>query len=526
MKSIPMIPTSLTIALSCLLLLFVTKAELTRPMEHSQETALLALCQSQVTQILSLVQAPSGPLDTEEALAYLGELQTIATLQLPAFVHADGSSYQTSSLLHQASLSLLWEDDQGEGLQRHSSGEESPCDATDLLALSQPQTIQVRPLEGDLGWALYHPIDQGLVKVLLPLEEPLALGETSCAFLGRLLLHGFALMLCAILLVQCTLGRLPAYIKTLAQGGELGKKPPNMLETSQVKGALWELFRGLRHYITEIEALQRAYQPYVSPNLLKQFGKQDLGDVAPGDCVAFPATVITIHSTAVEEALKDPAGKTAGPLLQLLNRLIETLNTKRCVMVYLDDMRVQGIFPENLPYALEVAKACAQLTAEEAWGQAGPRTQISVIHCHTKITVLGNEDCMRFYPQFSQEEQIKALIHYGTALGTSVLFRHCDLPKDSFLLQQDWVRLCAQDWDGPEGKLYEDFSGDPPLVLQGKLASKDAYTQGLSYFYQQDYQKARDCLIQALRIHPDDHLAETYFKKCDQRIYGEEGGGF
>ncbi len=526
MKKPLFFPTSLTIALVSLLLLWVAERHMTHLMVERQEANGLALTKTQISQILTLEPPPQTLQDSQTMVSYLEQLHHTFTLELPRIIQANGHPYPAESLLPLAEVAILWQGDGQETPSQWHINHQGLVTSSSLSPEALPTATGETPeitAEQASAWVLQYPLgDQGWLEITLPRPESTTLGETSSTFLTQFQFHSLMLVLGAMILVQATLGRLPSYLRSLTTGQE--KKPGNLLETTWIKQALWELFQGLQNYIAEIQGLHQAYQPYISPKLLQMLGKPAFGQVVPGDRVTFSASVVTIYSNALEEAQKQNSSHKSPQQMALLNQLMERLHSPHCVMVCLDDFTLQGIFPQNLPHALEVANHCGQWLSEMGLQTKATRACISVVNTSTTITVLGNPTSMGFYPHFDQRAQMKRLIHYGTALKTSVLFRHCDLPSGSDLPKKDTVRLCTQGWDSPDGRLYEDFSADPPSNRQGKLASKESYDLGLDCFYKKEYLLARDAWMQALRLHPEDPLAQAYFQACDHAIYGQEQG--
>jgi predicted Zn-dependent protease len=66
-------------------------------------------------------------------------------------------------------------------------------------------------------------------------------------------------------------------------------------------------------------------------------------------------------------------------------------------------------------------------------------------------------------------------------------------------------------------RVYEVFNADEPAMLEGKLANAADFDQALSYYQQQQFDKARPLFEQCLTRCPADPIARIYRNRCDGR---------
>ena len=69
-------------------------------------------------------------------------------------------------------------------------------------------------------------------------------------------------------------------------------------------------------------------------------------------------------------------------------------------------------------------------------------------------------------------------------------------------------------------EIYDVFDGDPIAVRNNKKKTKIVFEKGVSYYAEQDYQKARQYFIEVFKTNRYDKAAKEYLNRCEQNLAG------
>lgn len=67
-------------------------------------------------------------------------------------------------------------------------------------------------------------------------------------------------------------------------------------------------------------------------------------------------------------------------------------------------------------------------------------------------------------------------------------------------------------------EIYDIFDGDPIAVRNNKKKTKIVFEKGVSYYAEQDYQKARQYFIEVFKTNRLDRAAKEYLNRCEQNL--------
>ena len=96
--------------------------------------------------------------------------------------------------------------------------------------------------------------------------------------------------------------------------------------------------------------------------------------------------------------------------------------------------------------------------------------------------------------------QVSLLISHDTCQGLKI-------PADYAIRLIDIVQVKGRQ---EKVSIFEVFSGDDPVSLQGKLASQTIFEQGIVFYQNQQYLEAIDVFQRCLDIYPGDSVAKLY----------------
>ncbi len=271
--------------------------------------------------------------------------------------------------------------------------------------------------------------------------------------------------------------------------------------------------------------LIRAYARFVPETFLSHLGKGSITEVALGDQVELPMTVLIADIrgfTARAESME--VSRTFALLNDYLGRMVPLIEASGGVVdKYMGDA-IMALFPEpgGADIALQVALGMLGRLVDlnESLAARGESPLVMGIGLHTGTVMLGTigsaarMDGTAIGDTVNLASRVEGVTkRYGIALALSGATHDALAFPSNYLLRLiDRVRVMGR---GQPVDVHEVFEADPPQRVERKRENQARIAEAVAAYQAHDFAAcAAQCRL-ALLLDPEDEVAAMYIKRCE-----------
>lgn len=370
------------------------------------------------------------------------------------------------------------------------------------------QTIAV--LGGDLP---LREITDILVESMIPVSRQIIL-VTTLGMLSLLLYVQFGLIR--------SIRRLRQGVEKMADG-ELGvqvilKRRDEIGEISQVFNRMSSRIQG---HIKEMNELNKAYRRFLPPETFEILQKDSVIDIRLGDEAQTPLTVLSMEPSCFREKTRDMSAEEVFRYINgILQYMVPFVLTHGGTIERFERAGVRSFYRKSAAYALRSA-----ISAGTAITEAGEHFCAGIAQGQVMVGIAGHEERMNIISLSDQKKLSEFLMEIAPQYHACILISEgaaSEIPafKDSYHCRfLGYLRLTAS------GKLqgfYDVFDSDSPKDRRYKQMTRQTFEEGVRFFCEGRYTRARQAFIAVLRQYREDGAAKAYLYRCSDRLQEKE----
>lgn len=376
--------------------------------------------------------------------------------------------------------------------------------------------------------SFYHPIpsENGEINIFLILEQPIAdfvgnmdfqytsvsvIALTFSILLGILLLNIFA----AITIIR-PIRKIKNGVQQMADGRlDVQISCRKRDEFGEIAQVFNRMASNINRHMTEMTELNQAYQKFIPSAFFNILHKDSIVDVRLGDQAEVRLTILTMQPQKARQKLSDSSSDQIFRYINSIHAVTvpAVLQNNGSVWQF-EKARICSIYdasPKNaLDSALETGRLLNKIDEQLSAGiTSGP----------VMVGIAGHRERMNIISISEQAKIADFLVEISEYYSASILItKNAAMQIPGF--QENYhsrflgcIRITQS--NRLEG-VYDVFDNDALQTNRQKQQTKTLFEQGVTFFMQEDFKKARTFFIDVLRLCPSDGAARKYLELCNK----------
>ena len=272
-------------------------------------------------------------------------------------------------------------------------------------------------------------------------------------------------------------------------------------EVSELQDNVQLMFLSIREYTANVNTIMKDYDPVLPMALLKQFGKEDIREICPGDRAVLKGLVLMIGLE------NDPAEKNI--LFRERNRLIgtaaDTVQLLGGIVFAMGYERIRAVFPEPLEHtAQEIIEALRNLKTD---GTGVKRIRVSLSVGTTVLSVIGVPERMAIRQDQESSELLSEMDRIQGKYQLEPLYTgpEEEKPEPSRKL---WTLSGGRE-------VIELLNGNGDSAVK-KRETKELWDKAAECRLRKKFREAVELFGEVLRLDPGDGAAGCLLEECEK----------
>lgn len=301
-------------------------------------------------------------------------------------------------------------------------------------------------------------------------------------------------------------------------------------EISEISEVFNKMSKSLGGHMEEVDTLNQAYHKYVPSEIFDILKKEKVTDIKLGDQVKTNLFMMSFDIINFDNVIKKMESEEMFAFInRVLNPIVPLVSEKEGVIEVFKKSGFVVFQKESCEKILEAAiminkKFYSVIKNEKDATIRKADTGIAISYGEVMLGTVGSDERMDTI-SVSEQNNICGYLSENAAkyyshilLTASAVSKIADFEKKYSSRCVGYIYITAIN---QTEKLYDVYEGDSYEVRRLKDQTKDIFEQGINYFCTRDFDRARTCFVDVLKVFNHDNAAREYLYRCNQ-LYGKQ----
>lgn len=295
-------------------------------------------------------------------------------------------------------------------------------------------------------------------------------------------------------------------------------------EISEIANVFNKMSTSIGNHMNEVNQINDAYHKYVPSEIFEILKKKEVTEMRLGDQVMTNLAVMSANIINFSEVTRTmDSEEMFGFINRILNPVVPYVGEKQGVI---ENYKNCGflVFQRNsceklLEAAILMSKKFIQIIKEEKNDRI--LFGMSISYGEVMLGTVGNEDRMANVSVSEQNSVCEYLSscqdkYYSHILITASAVAQIENFEEKF--SNRCVGYLYVSANEQTEKLYDVYEGDSDDDRRLKDQTKDVFEKGINYYCTRDFDRARTCFADVLKVFNRDRASREYLYRCNQMI--------
>lgn len=295
-------------------------------------------------------------------------------------------------------------------------------------------------------------------------------------------------------------------------------------EIGDITNAFNKMSAAICRHVGEMDELNRAYQKFLPPETFDILQKSSVVEIKRGDQAEKKLAVLSMTPCGFDEATKNMSSEeTFSYINGILEKIVPAVLSKGGTIERFDKAGICSLYRNPAEYALKSA-----LIACEGISSTGERLAAGITQGKVMVGIAGTGERMNLISISEQKKlseflmQLARKYRAGILISQSAAGQIVNLQEFYHCRHLGYIKITSS---GRLEGIIDVFDGDLPEDRRYKQITKETFEQGVAFFCEGNYRKARQAFVEVLRQYRRDAAAREYLYLCSQYLQEGETAG-